>query len=53
MTESAMQFENENDQEWQIHKEVIRILYLVEDRKLQGDTGVMNEMRSKFGFDKW
>lgn len=35
------------EEEWESHKTIIRRLYLEEDRKLEGDDGVMDIMLRK------
>ena len=49
MAFTAMDVDNGKDQEWELHKEIIRQLYLVENRAL---SSVIEELRVNFGFDK-
>jgi hypothetical protein len=43
---------NPDDLDWESHKEMIRTLYLVENRTLEGSGGVVDEIGLKFNFWK-
>jgi hypothetical protein len=37
--------------DWDLDQATIRSLYLAENRKLQGPSGAMQQMLTKYGFD--
>jgi hypothetical protein len=39
------------EDDWDLHQATIRSLYLTENRKLQGPSGVMQEMLTNYGFN--
>jgi hypothetical protein len=41
---------NLSEDDWKPHQATIRSLYLIENRKLQGPGGVMQEMLIRHGF---
>ncbi|OCK75502.1 hypothetical protein K432DRAFT_465903 [Lepidopterella palustris CBS 459.81] len=42
---------NLTENDWNSHQATIRFLYLTENRKLQGPSGVIQEMLTKYGFN--